>query len=82
MDAKNEKKTEREEILALAENTKYYTELLIQQSDSWLSEEEGRKNVFPFLPIVSHLATAGANYPNGYRKNKSVRTGDCRGKSG
>jgi len=45
MDAKNEKKTERDEILALAENTKYYTDLLIQQSDSWLSEEEGRKNV-------------------------------------
>jgi len=83
MDTKNEKKTERDEILALAENTKYYTDLLIQQSDSWLSEEEGRKNVeekrkkeksrrksrFFFLPVFCHLATAGANHPNGYRKN-------------
>jgi len=37
MDVKKVKKTEREEILTLAENTKYYTDLLIQQSDSWLT---------------------------------------------
>ncbi|MDR1763421.1 MAG: hypothetical protein LBR64_05655 [Dysgonamonadaceae bacterium] len=33
------------EILAIASHAKYYTELLIEQCDSWLSEEEGRKNM-------------------------------------
>ena len=44
MDEKNTKK-EQKEILALAENTKYYNDLLIEQCDSWLSEEEGLKNL-------------------------------------
>ena len=35
----------RKEIFALAENTKYYCDLLIEQCDSWLSEEEGLKNL-------------------------------------
>lgn len=36
----NRKKTDKEEILALAQKTKHYCELLIKQSDSWLPEEE------------------------------------------
>ena len=36
---------EQKEILALAENTKYYNELLIEQCDSWLPEEDGLKNL-------------------------------------
>lgn len=39
------KKAKKEEIIALAEKTKHYCDLLIEQSDSWLSEEEGTKNV-------------------------------------
>ena len=42
MDAK---KPDKKEILSLAEKTKRYCDLLIEQSDSWLSEEEGVKNV-------------------------------------
>ena len=45
MDAEIIKKEEQKEILALAEHTKYYCDLLIKQCDSWLSEEEGLKNI-------------------------------------
>ena len=45
MDEKKEKTKEQNEILALAENTKYYNDLLIEQCDSWLTEEEGLKNL-------------------------------------
>jgi len=34
-----------QEIIALAERTKYYADLLIAQCDSWLSEEEGMRNM-------------------------------------
>ncbi|MDR1720246.1 MAG: hypothetical protein LBR67_09065 [Dysgonamonadaceae bacterium] len=37
-------KTNKEEILALAEHAMRYTSLLINQSDSWLTEEEGQEN--------------------------------------
>jgi len=36
-------KDKREEILLCAKKTQHYTDLLIAQCDSWLSEEEGRK---------------------------------------
>lgn len=39
------KKPDKEEILSLAEKTKRYCDLLVEQSDNWLSEEEGIKNV-------------------------------------
>lgn len=42
MDAK---KAAKEDIISLAEKTKRYCDLLIEQSDNWLSEEEGVKNV-------------------------------------
>jgi hypothetical protein len=42
MDAKN---VEKDEIISLAQKTKHYCDLLIKQSNSWLSEEEGVKNV-------------------------------------
>ena len=45
MDTKIVKTKEQEEILSLAENTKNYCDLLINQCDSWLSEEEGMKNL-------------------------------------
>ena len=45
MNAKIVKTKDQEEILALAENTKSYCDLLITQCDSWLSEEEGLKNL-------------------------------------
>ena len=45
MDVKRIETKEQEEILALAENTKSYCDLLINQCDSWLSEEEGLKNL-------------------------------------
>ena len=45
MDAKIIKTKEQEEILSLAENAKNYCDLLINQCDSWLSEEEGLKNL-------------------------------------
>ena len=45
MDARNESIKEQKIIRALAENTKYYNELLIEQCESWLSEEEGLKNL-------------------------------------
>jgi hypothetical protein len=35
----------RSEIVATAEHAIHYTELLIAQCDSWLSEEEGRRNM-------------------------------------
>ena len=35
----------KDEIIDLAKSTKHYCALLIEQSDSWLSEEEGMKNV-------------------------------------
>ena len=36
---------EKDEIIILAEKTKRYCDLLIEQSDNWLSEEEGFRNV-------------------------------------
>ncbi|MDF9829165.1 hypothetical protein [Parabacteroides sp. PF5-6] len=42
MDAK---KPDKEELISLAEKTKRYCDLLIEQSDNWLSEEEGVRNV-------------------------------------
>jgi len=44
MDAKMVQVAEQEKIIALAKQTKHYCDLLIEQCDSWLSEEEGRKN--------------------------------------
>ena len=35
----------KEEILASAERTLHYTNLLIEQCDSWLSAEEGNKEM-------------------------------------
>jgi hypothetical protein len=32
-----------EDIIALAKRTQYYCDLLIEQSDHWLSAEEGNK---------------------------------------
>jgi Flp pilus assembly protein TadB len=45
MDTKKTKTKEQKDIIALAENTKYYNELLIDQCDSWLPEAEGMKNL-------------------------------------
>jgi hypothetical protein len=45
MDAKRIQEAEQEKIVALAKHAKHYCDLLIEQCDSWLSEEEGRKNV-------------------------------------
>ena len=42
MDVKNDKK---DEILFHAEKLLHYNGLLIAQCDSWLSEEEGMKNM-------------------------------------
>ena len=42
MDPDNIKK---EDIIKLAKKTKRYCDLLIEQSDSWLSEEEGMRNI-------------------------------------
>jgi hypothetical protein len=42
MDAKNVKK---DEILFRAEKLLHYNDLLIKQCDSWLTEEEGVKNM-------------------------------------
>ncbi|MDL2322675.1 tetratricopeptide repeat-containing sensor histidine kinase [Bacteroidales bacterium OttesenSCG-928-A17] len=39
------KKPDKKDIISLAEKTKRYCDLLIEQSDNWLSEEEGVKNV-------------------------------------
>ncbi|MCL2290601.1 MAG: hypothetical protein FWC34_07870 [Bacteroidetes bacterium] len=36
----NRKKTDKEEIISLAKKTKYYCDLLIEQSENW---EEGEK---------------------------------------
>ena len=38
-------KNKRDEILVCARKTQHYTDLLIAQCDSWLSEEEGMKNM-------------------------------------
>jgi hypothetical protein len=38
------KKNKRDEILVCAKKTLYYNNLLIAQSNSWLSEEEGMKH--------------------------------------
>jgi len=35
----------KEEIISLAKHTLFHTNLLINMSDSWLSEDEGIKNV-------------------------------------
>ena len=37
--------TKKDEIIDLAKKTKHYCDLLIEQSDNWLSEEEGIRNV-------------------------------------
>ena len=37
--------TKKEEIIDMAKKATRYYDLLIKQSDSWLSEEEGLKNV-------------------------------------
>lgn len=39
------KKPDKKDIISLAKKTKRYCDLLIQQSDNWLSEEEGIRNV-------------------------------------
>lgn len=39
------KKTDKKDIISLAEKTKHYCDLLIEQSDNWLSEEEGVRNL-------------------------------------
>jgi hypothetical protein len=41
----NTKKPDKDNIISLAEKTKHYCDLLIEQSDSWLSEEKGVKDV-------------------------------------
>jgi hypothetical protein len=45
METKKTKLVEQKEIIALAENTKYYNELLIDQCERWLPEAEGLKNL-------------------------------------
>jgi hypothetical protein len=49
MDAKN---MDKDEIISLAEKTKRYCDLLIEQSDNWLSEEEGVRNVEKRISIA------------------------------
>ena len=44
MDIK-EREDMRDEILKQAEKLLYYNELLIEQCDSWLSAEEGNRNM-------------------------------------
>jgi hypothetical protein len=39
------KKDKKEEILFRAEKMLYYNDLLIKQCDSWLSAEEGNRNM-------------------------------------
>ena len=39
------RKDKKDEILLRAENVLYYNNLLIRQCDSWLSEEEGNRNM-------------------------------------
>jgi len=41
----NEEKDIREEIQKCAERLRHYNNLLIKQCDSWLSEEEGNRNM-------------------------------------
>jgi len=41
----NIEKNIREDILRRAERLLYYNNLLIMQSDSWLSEKEGNRNM-------------------------------------
>ena len=38
-------KNKKDEILACARKMQHYNELLIAQCDSWLSEEEGMRNM-------------------------------------
>ena len=45
MDTDDKNRVERKKILSLAERTKDYCDLLVKQCDSWLSEEEGLKNL-------------------------------------
>jgi hypothetical protein len=43
---KTEKETmSNEEIISLAKQTKYYCNQIIEQSDRWLSPEEGNRNM-------------------------------------
>ncbi|MDL2265370.1 tetratricopeptide repeat-containing sensor histidine kinase [Parabacteroides sp. OttesenSCG-928-G07] len=39
------KKPDKKDIISLAKKTKHYCDLLIEQSENWLSEEEGARNV-------------------------------------
>lgn len=48
------KKVDKREIIALAKKTKHYCDLLIKQSDNWLSEEEGIKNIEKRLSKTIH----------------------------
>ena len=45
MDIDDRNIVEQKKILSLAERTKDYCDLLVKQCDSWLSEEEGLKNL-------------------------------------
>ena len=46
------------DVLILAKKTKHYCDLLIEQSDNWLSEEEGAKNVEKHLNKSSSKSKA------------------------
>ncbi|MDH6314029.1 hypothetical protein M2137_002823 [Parabacteroides sp. PFB2-10] len=39
------KQPDKKDIISLAKKTKRYCDLLIEQSDNWLSEEEGARNM-------------------------------------
>jgi len=45
MDTDEKSTLERKKMLSLAERTRDYCDLLVKQCDSWLSEEEGLKNL-------------------------------------
>ena len=57
-------KTIRKEIIALAEHTKYYTNLLIKQCDNWLPEDEGAKNMEMRAKKVHRL--------HGFKQSKKI----------
>ena len=41
----DDQETKKEDILYTTEHALFYTDLLIKQCDSWLSEEEGIRNM-------------------------------------
>jgi len=41
----DDQETKKEDILYTAEHALFYSDLLIRQCDSWLSEEEGIRNM-------------------------------------